>query len=420
MNARPATDAADAADAGGTSLRGHDLAFTKRLTIYAAAVVISLVAWILNVQQLYWMAGIMFLLPQASRVFGLLEHAGLDIQRVHPGAGHQGEWMPVRWRVENLRRFPKLQLSLSDALPTGLQADPPEPMPVHLMPYAQDETEYRLRLGRRGVHTLREVRVTSTDVLGLYRLESRVPQETQIVVYPRVVELPARLMPSETGGGDVPLTASRRQGEGPGFYGIREYRPGDPLRHVHWRTAARLGRLAVVEWEAEESVDALIALETQRGSEQEWIGGSNLDAAVGLAASLAATILAVGDSVRLLAPGTTEWKPTAERGMDALPALLEILARVQAVSETSVAAELRNAAAHVVPGTLVCWLATMPDGSLVETARYLRAVHLRPVIYALTHPSQPKWSETRMELERIGVPVITVTPEDEVVVRLLQ
>ena len=42
--------------------------FTKLLTLYAAAGAITLVAWILNVSQLYWMAGVLLLLPSACRL----------------------------------------------------------------------------------------------------------------------------------------------------------------------------------------------------------------------------------------------------------------------------------------------------------------------------------------------------------------
>lgn len=404
----------------GSSARPPDLAFTKRLTIYSAAAVISLVAWVLNVQQLYWMAGSLFLLPQVSRWFGKLEHRGLEAERAHAGAGHQGEIMPVRWRLRNRTRLPKLQLFAADELPAGLAPVVPEPVPVHLPPEGTDEVGYELRLGRRGLHALPSVRFTSVDVLGLYPVETHVPCETRLIVYPRVIELPERLLPPERGGGEAPLSASRKQGEGAGFYGIREYRPGDPLRHVHWRTAARLGRLTVVEWEAEESVDALLAVETLRGSERTWEDGTSLDAAAGLAASLAAYILGAGDSVRVLAPGTTEWKPAADRGMGAMANLLESLARMEAVAETSLATELRESAGQLAPGTLVCWLTPQPGSGLVETARFLRTVHLRPVVYALVSQELVSaWSGTQAELEAAGIPVVSIGPQDPIIQQLM-
>ena len=38
--------------------------------------------------------------------------------------------------------------------------------------------------------------------------------------------------------------------DGPGLdvRGVREWRPGDAVRHVHWRSTARTGRLAVLDY----------------------------------------------------------------------------------------------------------------------------------------------------------------------------
>lgn len=398
------------------------MAFPKKLTVYAAAMAIALVAWVLNVAQLYWMAGTLLLLPQVSRLFGLLEHRGLEVRRRLPGAGHQGETVTIRYRARNLTGIPKLHLALGDVLPPGLEPADAEPAPIHLVPHGTDETSYDLRLRRRGAHVIPAVRVQSSDILGFYPLESRIPLASTLLVYPRVLELPARARPPEMGGGQTPLEASRRKGEGSSFFGIREYQPGDPLRHVHWRTAARLGRLAVVEWEAEQSTDALLAIETQRGSAQPLEGATTLDLAAGLAGSLTSAILSAGDSLRLLIPGTTEWAPAAHRGIECLPSLLESLARMQDTAEHPLAAELRVVAGQLAPGTLLCWLTPRADDLLVETARYLRAAGLRPMVYALcTMPAgtPDPWDRVVPALESLQVPVIRLHPDDELVVRLL-
>src|SRR6478609_3685134 len=131
---------------------------TKRLTIYLSAGIIALVAWVLNVSQLYWMAGVMLLLPYVSRQVALLEQRGLEVERQVPAAAHQGEAVQVRFLVRNLLALPKLQLSLADVLPEGLTAVTPEPVPVHLPPRGCDRAHYTLQLRRRGLHTIPAVR----------------------------------------------------------------------------------------------------------------------------------------------------------------------------------------------------------------------------------------------------------------------
>ena len=395
---------------------------TKLLTVYLAGIAITLVAWVLNVSQLYWMAGVLFLLPTGSKLFAQLERRGLRVERQMPPAAHQGEVVPVRLIARNESSLPKLHLSFRDVWPDGVEPEDREPLPVHLAPSGEDVVEYQVHLRRRGVHTFPAVRLHSTDLLGLCDHELTVPLSTQILVYPRVVTLPPHVIVPELGGGSAPQDSSRRKGEGSSFFGIREYRPGDPLRHVHWPTTARRGSLAVVEWEAEESRNALIAVDTEERHERKLPGGTTLDLAAGLAASLAVEILSANNSVRLLVPGSGAERSLSDRGSEAVPALLETLARMQATAEFTVAAELRRVAPQLEPGSVVCWLTSTADDELLATVRYLQAVRLRPVVYALSEveagrPSE--WDRAARDLEGLRVPLIRLHCGDALVKELV-
>ncbi|MGV3722175.1 MAG: DUF58 domain-containing protein [Actinomycetota bacterium] len=395
---------------------------TKLLTVYFAAMAITLVAWVLNVAQLYWMAGVLLLLPTGSKLFARIERWGLTVEREAPPAAHQGETITVRLIAHNAVSLPKLHLSLKDVWPEGMKPLDSEPLPVHLPPGGRDTAEYDVRLGRRGAHRFPAVWVHGTDMLGLCDQKTRLPLATDILVYPRVIELPPRVLVRELGGGSAPLETSSRKGEGSSFFGIREYRPGDPLRHVHWRSSAKRGSLAVVEWEAEESRSAVLAVETVKGSERGLTGGTTLDAAAGLAASLAADVLRCGNAVRVLAAGVAERVSAAERGAEAMPSILEKLARVQAVAEVGLPAEIRRVAPHLEPGCVVCLLTPIADDDLATTTRYLQTVRLRPVVYALIDADpggSPEWERIAREIEGQGVPVVRLYRQDEVIQQLL-
>lgn len=399
------------------------MTFTKLLTVYSAAATILLLSWVLNVPQLYWMAGVLFLLPTGSKYFARLERRGLTVERHVPPAAHQGEDVRVRLVVRNETALPKLYLSLSDPAPRGVELVDPRPLPVHLAPRATAEAEYLIRLKRRGIQRFDTVQLHSTDLLGLWDQRFPVAVASEILVYPRVVQLPSRLLVPDLGGGSAPLEATQRKGEGSSFFGIREYRQGDPLRHVHWRTTARRGSLAVTEWEAEESRNAVLAIETVAGSDGPFgETGSTLDAAAGLAASLAKEILGANNSVRLLAPGAGEWRGDAVRGLEAMSGILETLARMQGTAGVSVAAELQRLSPHLEAGSVVCWLTALPNEELLTTARYLQAVRLRPVVYALIDAASGRpsdWNMVAQELESTGVPVVRVYRDDELVGDLL-
>lgn len=102
---------------------------------------------------------------------------------------------------------------------------------------------------RRGPHRFGPVLVTTRHPFGL--VEARrwlaVPGET--VVRPAIHPVARAEGEAETGSGDV---ESRRRGEGSEFHGLREYRPDEPARRIHWRSSVKAGRPMVIEHERDE------------------------------------------------------------------------------------------------------------------------------------------------------------------------
>lgn len=114
-----------------------------------------------------------------------------------------------------------------------------------LAPGRQRSRTYELPTGHRGRFTVGPLRIARVDPLGLaHRVQQQGTTET-LWVHPR--QHPVR----SVGGGRV------RRLDGPEidrlphgtitFHALREYVRGDDLRHVHWRTSARIGQLMVRE-----------------------------------------------------------------------------------------------------------------------------------------------------------------------------
>lgn len=93
----------------------------------------------------------------------------------------------------------------------------------------------------RGLYPIHRATVSSTWPLGLLRVGAPVEAPRELVVYP------APLGAEESrGAGDLagPPHAGSMQPSG-----LREFRPGDERRHVHWKATARRGELILKEWE---------------------------------------------------------------------------------------------------------------------------------------------------------------------------
>jgi uncharacterized protein (DUF58 family) len=85
------------------------------------------------------------------------------------------------------------------------------------------------------------------DLLGLFRERGTGTQgSTELaLVLPRFTSLGSRHRIRELEAS----AAASRAGTGTELFGVREYRPGDPLRRIHWRSSARHGELIVREYE---------------------------------------------------------------------------------------------------------------------------------------------------------------------------
>lgn len=102
---------------------------------------------------------------------------------------------------------------------------------------------------RRGVFTGGQIVLTSGAPFGLTRSRRRVHVDTSVIVVPRWVELRTFPILEPSSSPSDTLHERARTGAGEEFLGVRDYRPGDPRRHVHWRSTARAGRLVVREFE---------------------------------------------------------------------------------------------------------------------------------------------------------------------------
>jgi uncharacterized protein (DUF58 family) len=85
----------------------------------------------------------------------------------------------------------------------------------------------------------------SSDPLGFFRFRRRGADGEIALVLPRFASFGARPQAREL---EASVSAPR-SGSGMELFGVREYRAGDPLRRIHWRSSARLGELVVREYE---------------------------------------------------------------------------------------------------------------------------------------------------------------------------
>jgi uncharacterized protein (DUF58 family) len=177
---------------------------------------------------------------------------------------------------------------------------------------------------RRGRIEMAGLTVGRADALGLVRGLARMPLAARLVALPRRYRLPELVLPGRRKfqPGGVSLAASI--GDSEEFLALRDYRPGDPLQRVHWKSYARTGKPVVKDYQDEFFERHALVLDTGslRGEDAAF------EDAVALAASFVYTIdtheclldlLFVEDGVRAY---------TAGRGQLQSEHMLEVLAAV--------------------------------------------------------------------------------------------
>jgi uncharacterized protein (DUF58 family) len=97
---------------------------------------------------------------------------------------------------------------------------------------------------RRGPIGARGLTLERGDPLGFFAHRGRGVDAELGLVLPRFQALAARPKARELEAS----VAAARAGSGTEMFGVREYRPGDPLRRIHWRSSARHAELIVREF----------------------------------------------------------------------------------------------------------------------------------------------------------------------------
>lgn len=256
-----------------------------------------------------------------------------------------GEQIEGQFTLRNRKALPMPWFEVRELVPDQLP-----PVGAHMLPAAWQGAFYythttslawyervtwrqRFNCMARGYYAIGPTRLRSGDLFGFFPREAHLDRPDIITVMPRLVEL-----------GEVALPTRRPFGEAKGgsrifedqsrIAGLRDYRPGDPLKRIDWKATARRGSLQSRLYDPSATVTLVIALNVDTLA-HPWEGFDPLllERAVSVAGSIAARAEAARLAVGLIAnasyPGAD--RPIAVRaGRDPaqLTRVLEALAMV--------------------------------------------------------------------------------------------
>lgn len=188
------------------------------------------------------------------------------------------------------------------------------------------ETRVTVKALRRGRYELPAPTVRLTDP---WRLAGSRPVSSRgqtLLVYPRFYRIEEFPVPEgrryQPGG--IPL--SSKTGDAIEFVGTREYRQGDPLRTIHWRSWARRGEPVVKEYQEEYFCRIALVLDTFLPAKPRAADIAGFEAAISVLASLTDHFGRGEHVVDILAAGPDLYEVSAGRSLAYLENVLDVLA----------------------------------------------------------------------------------------------
>jgi uncharacterized protein (DUF58 family) len=305
---------------------------TRGRSFLAAAAAAALSAMILGEKDLLRVAVLLAVLPVLAVIYvGRSRYRLACTRACEPQRVPVGATARVRLKLQNLSRLVTGTLLLEDRLPYALGSRPRLVL-ERLGAQQASSVTYTVRADIRGRYEVGPLIVRLTDPFGLCELTRPFPSVDRLTVTPEVVPLPAvRLAGEYSGTGDSRTRSVAVHGEDDAA--TREYRHGDDLRRVHWRSTAHVGELMVRREEQPWESRATVVLDTRAFAHRGEGAAASFEWAVSAAASIAMHLRQAGFKVRLVT--TTADLETDDAAGDGM--LLDHLAEVRTHPQADVA-----------------------------------------------------------------------------------
>ncbi|HEY3468189.1 MAG TPA: DUF58 domain-containing protein [Amycolatopsis sp.] len=232
-------------------------------------------------------------------------------REIYPDRVERGKPAVATLRVHNPTGRRQVAFSAGDRLGGGLRA-----VRIRaLAPNAEAVHRYELPTDRRGRHQVGPLTLDRGDPFGLGRRQVAAGEVATLWVHPRVHVLhpPGGGRPRHHHEGTA---ADNRLRGSYDLREVREYVPGDEIRHLHWKATARTGQLMVRDFAVPDQPRFTALLDSR-------LRGPVLEEAVDLVASLVTSAARADRPARLVSSGGLDLDTSG--GVPAVRPLLDAL-----------------------------------------------------------------------------------------------
>jgi uncharacterized protein (DUF58 family) len=235
---------------------------------------------------------------------------------------------------------------------------------------------------RRGWVTFGPTQVRVSEPFGLFTRSVRLNQRNQVLVYPRIQQLPELVMPAAMHAGTAPRFGHWADYP-PETGGVREYAPGDSFGRIHWPLSIKHDRLMSKTFEQPLTADLWIVLDLDRGVHFGSGPDSTLEYAISLGASIAIQIHNRGRLVGVIANDARSTLLEPHRAVRQDRVILDYLAVAQADGTTSLARALAWERIRRLPRRAVVVITPNPDSSWINSLQQVRGRGTSLIVFYL-------------------------------------
>lgn len=357
----------------------------RRSTIQSL-VVLFVLALVLRVTLLALLSVLLLVTAGVAWLWNRYALARLGYERGFSTArAFPGDDVELTIALVNRKPLPLALVDVRDLLPAGLYADD-ETIKIDrddrqvlqrttsLRWYERITWRYTVRCQRRGAYQIGPATVDAGDPFGFYRSTLKIEPTGALVVFPTLLPLEHLGLPARSPIGN--LRARQLIRDPLRTIGVRDYRPDDPIKDVHWAATARTGTLQTRIYEPTTARELAVVLDLD-SFEQYWqgINEDQIERSISAAATLAKAGLEEGYAVGLYVNGAPAHHESLvrlppSRNPAQLERIMDTLARLTPYSVTQAARVLRMAAADLPWGaTILLVSAVKPQSSRAELAR---------------------------------------------------
>lgn len=304
--------------------------FLDRLTpsgrvLFGVAILVTAASAVTLAAKMYFVFSALAALALISLPLARMARVPLQVELRMPHSATAGATLKAAVALSNSTRRDAVDLGFRlVGLPPQMTAQPQE---VGALRAGQERLlEFPVRLERRGYYQVQGVRQETVYPFGLWRDLLIHEQARTLFVYPRFSALTHLDIPVgrryQPGG----VALSSNVGDSTEFIGVRDFRSGDTIRNIHWKSWGRVGRPVVKEFQEEFFCKIALVLDTFLPTGSGETFREDFEAILSLAAAVADHLSFTEYIVDLFAAGPNLYTLESGRNLAHLDNVLDVLA----------------------------------------------------------------------------------------------